>query len=150
IIMGSSPLSGGTGTNVVIFTTTDGTNFTAIVLATDATTFAFNEGIAFGAGNTFWAKSIGTQLKLMSFDLGSSNAVTLKNYFASDLVGSDNLGPIAVDTNRNLLAAIEEAGGVVGGGPEHVWLYDISDTNRLVLLDIKDYVPNNQNATAPP
>lgn len=154
IILGGSSQSGGSGTNVLILTTTDGTNFTATVLATDVTTPNFIEGIAFGAGNTFWAKSLNAPLRLMSFDLGTATAVTLKSWTSANLIGSANLGPIAVDVSNNLLAAMEEAGGVVGGGVDHIWLYDIADTNKgPVLLDVKDFpalTPQPNNATAPP
>jgi hypothetical protein len=147
IIIGSMPNST-SGTNVVIFTTANGTNFTAHVLATDVTTANFNDGISFGAGDTFWAKRIGSPLLLMSFNLGTASATTLKSY--SNAIGSVNLGPIAVDTNNNLLAAIEETGGTVTGGAERVRLYSISDlTKDPQLLDVKDYAPNNQNGTAP-
>ncbi len=147
IIIGSMVNGTTSGTNVVIFTTADGTNFTANVLATDVTSANFNDGIAFGLGNTFWAKRIGSPLRLMSFNLTTSNAVTLASYDSSALPNSDNLGPIAVDNTNHLLAAIE----VITGSQEHVRLYDISNSNQAPsLLDIKDFVPNIANATAPP
>ena len=148
IIIGSVP-SSSSGTNAVIFTTADGTNFTATVLGTDVTSANFSDGIAFGNGTTFWAKRIGAPLRLMSFDLGTASAVTLKSFDATSFVASDNLGPIAVDAANNLLAAIEVVSGITG--PEHVRLYDVSDTSRApVLLDVKDYTLNNANASAPP
>ena len=61
-----------TGTNVVIFTTSDGTNLTANVLGADVTNPGFNDGIAFGPGNTFYAKRIGSPLLFMAFNLGSA------------------------------------------------------------------------------
>lgn len=156
IILGGSSQSGGSGTNVAILTTTDGTNFTATILATDVTSPNFIEGIAFGtASNTFWAKSINAPLRLMAFNLATSNSVTLKSWTSANLVGSANLGPISVDPVNNLLAAMEEVGGAVGGGPDRIWLYDISNTNvGPQLLDIEAYPalgpPHPNNATAPP
>lgn len=156
IIFGASSQSGGSGTNVLILTTADGTNFTGTVLGTDVTSPNFIEGVAFGAAaNTFWAKTLNAPLRLMSYNLGTASAVTLKSWSSSQLVGSGSLGPISVDPANNLLAAMEETAGSVGGGPDHIWLYDISDTNRgPVLLDIKDYPaigpPHPNNATAPP
>jgi hypothetical protein len=147
IIIGSSPQSGGSGTSVVIFTTADGTNFAANVLATDATSANFTDGIAFGSSNTFWAKRIGSPLRLMSFNLITATAVTVQSFDSTILPAADNLGPIAVDNANKLLAAIE----VITGGSEHVRLYDISNSNRApVLLDIKDYTPSFGNASAPP
>lgn len=151
IIIGSVTQSSGgsSGTNVVVFTTTDGTNFTAHVLGTDVTTPNFNDGIAFGIGNTFWAKRVGAPLRLMSFDLGTLTATTLLSYDNTTLPGSLNAGPLTVDVANGRLAAIEVVTGT--DGPERVQLYDISDLNRgPALLDIKEFTPNNANATAPP
>jgi hypothetical protein len=147
IIIGSTPNST-TATNVVIFTTADGLVFTAHALATDATTANFQEGIAFGPGNTFWAKKIGAPLRYMSFDLANSNATTIASFDTNSLPLSGNLGPLAVDNTNHLLAAIEVFSGTTGS--ERVFLYDISSPSRPLLLDIRNYNPNNTNATAPP
>ena len=148
IIIGSQSQSGSTGTNVVIFTTADGTNFAANVLSTGVASPNFNDGIAFGLGNTFWAKRVGAPLLLMTFNLATRTATMLQSFDSSVFIGSANLGPIAVDNVNHLLAAIEVVSSTTG--PEHVRLYNISVTNSPpVLLDVKDYVPNNVNATAP-
>lgn len=149
IIIGSMP--GTTGTNVVIFTTADGTNFTANVIGcTNVLTANFNDGIAFGTNNTFWAKRIGVPLLYMSYDLAAKTARTLAVYNASNMPGFRNLGAIAVDNVNGLLAALEQVGGTVSSGPERIWLFDITDpTKPPAALAFRDYVPNNQNATAP-
>lgn len=151
IIIGSQDQSGSSGTNVVIFTTANGTNFVPAMLATDATTPNFKGGIAFFTNNTFWTKAVGAPLRLMSFSLATSNATTLASFTSANLPGADYFGPIAVDAANKLLAVIEEAGGVtaVSGGPEIVRLYDISNPYVPVLLDIKTYQPNNANTTTP-
>src|SRR5205807_1560180 len=59
IIIGSLANST-SGTNVVVFTTADGTNFAANVLGTDTSSPNYSDGIAFGPGNTFYAKKIGS------------------------------------------------------------------------------------------
>jgi hypothetical protein len=152
IIIGSMP--GGSATNVVIFTTVNGLDFTAHVLRTDVTVPAFRDGVAFGTGDTFWAKSVGTPLLLMGFDLSTNGAFTLKSYDSSALANSATLGPISVDLSRNLLAAIDVFDATRPpsvAGPEHVRLYDITNPNVAPsILDIEDYAPNNANATAPP
>ena len=107
IIFGSRTFGTVTGTNVAIFTTVDGTNFTPVVLNTDSASENYGDGIAFGSGNTFWAKSTSKPLVHMSFNLATSNAVTLQSLSASNLAKASNLGPIAVDNSRNLLAAID-------------------------------------------
>jgi hypothetical protein len=150
IIIGSLPNST-TGTNVVIFTTTDGTNLTANVIGADVTNPAFNDGIAFGPGDTFYAKRIGSPLLFMAFSLGTHSATTVRSFNAGTFPDNDNLGPIAVDVTNNLLAAIEEAGGGVSGGAERVRLYDISNISNQppALLDAKLFPVDFQNATAP-
>lgn len=144
---------GTTGTNVLMFTTTDGFNFTVTPLATDTKGADFADGIAFGPGDTFWAKSVsGHPLRLMSFDLATSNAVTLATFDTNALPATANLGPLAVDTNNNRLAAIEVVSATAA--PQRVWLYDISPTladhtKPPVLLDIASFATQNSFATAP-
>ncbi len=154
IIIGSRA-NGSSGTNVVLFKTLDGTNFYSIVFGTDVTTSEFDHGIAFGNTNTFWAKHVGGSLRLLRYNLATSNAVTLRTFTSAQVQGVENLAAVAVDTNRNLLAAIEEAGGTDSGGPERVRLYDISgmmtNTNAApILLDIKTFPVDYPNAAAPP
>ena len=154
IILGSKTQGGSSGTNVTLFTTTDGTNFTPVSLATDVTTADFADGIAFGAGNTFLAKSVGGHaLRVMSFNLTTASAVTLASLSTnSTMPGIQNLGPIALDLTNKLMAAIELVTASVG--PQRVWLFDISptlaDPTKLpVLLDIKPFSPQNPTASAP-
>jgi len=149
IIIGAMP--GTTATNVVLFTTADGTNYTANVIGcTNVTSANFNDGIAFGTNNTFWAKRIGAPLLYLSYDLAAGTARTLAVYNASNLPGFLNLGAIAVDNTSKLLAALEQVGGTVTAAPERLWLFDITDPLRPpVALSFRDYLPNNPNATAP-
>lgn len=153
IIVGSQVQSGSSGTNVMIFTTIDGTNFTATVLATDVTTGSGNSGgITFGAGDTFWWKLFGSSLRRMSFNLTTSNAVTFASYGTDTVPSVDNFTVISVDVTNNLLAVIELAGGVIAasGGADRIRLYDISDTNRAPsFLASSSYTPNNANTTTP-
>jgi hypothetical protein len=150
IIIGSFPNST-TGTNVVIFTTTDGTNLTANVLGTDQTNPAFNDGIAFGPGDTFYAKRIGSPLLFMAFSLATQTATTVRSFNPTTFPDNDNLGPLAVDVTNNLMAAFEQTGGGVSGGPDRVRLYDISNISNQppVLLDAKLFPVDFQNALAP-
>ncbi|MDB6121373.1 MAG: Immunoglobulin I-set domain protein [Pedosphaera sp.] len=145
IIVGSRTFGTVLGTNVAVFTTADGTNFTPHVLNTDSSSENYGDGIAFGTGNTFWAKTAGKPLCYMSFNLSTSNAITLKVFDATNLPEISNLATLAVDNSRNLLAALD-----IVSGTDHVRLYDISNPNNPLLLDVKDYVQNNANATAAP
>jgi hypothetical protein len=150
IIIGSLPNST-TGTNVVIFTTADGTNLTANVLGADVTNPGFNDGIAFGPGNTFYAKRIGSPLLFMAFNLAGHSATTIRSFNPTTFPDNDNLGPLAVDVTNNLMAAFEQTGGGVSGGADRVRLYDISNISNQppVLLDAKLYAVDFQNALAP-
>ena len=149
ILIGSMP--GSTATNVVLFTTADGTNFSANVIGcTNVLTANFNDGIAFGTNNTFWAKRIGAPLLYMQYDLTAKTARPLAVYNATNLPGFRNLGAIAVDNVNKLLAAMEQVGGGVNSGAERVWLFDITDPLRPPsVVSFRDYIPNNANATAP-
>ena len=158
ILMGS--MIGTTATNVVLFTTADGTNFVANVIGctnllisgttTNNLGQNFNDGISFGPTNTFWAKSVGRPLLYMSYNLASKTAQVLNTFFTSNMVGSLNLGPIAINPSLNLLAAIELTSGTVAGGPDRLVLYDISNTAKPpALLSIREYAVNFNNATAP-
>ena len=153
LIIGSKSQGGTSGTNVVLFTTADGFNFTAIPMTTDVIGAELGDGIAFGTGNTFWVKGVsGGPLRVMSFDPVAAVATTLANFDTTAMPASANLGPLAINLSTKLLAAIEAI--ITTGTGQRVWLYDISATltNTAmppVLLDIKTYTPNNTAASAP-
>ncbi len=65
------------GKYLTIFTTTDGTNFTAATLTTDASGRA-GLGLTFGEGNTVWAKLNGNPLIQLSFDPAAGTATTIR------------------------------------------------------------------------
>ncbi|HZO83679.1 MAG TPA: immunoglobulin domain-containing protein [Verrucomicrobiae bacterium] len=143
IILGSRTSGTVMGTNVAILTTTDGTNFTARTLSLDVSDSATGGGIAFGAGDTFWAKNVDVPLRQFSFDLAAGTATTLRSYGTDVLVDSRTLEALAVDVANNFLAAID-----MTSATDNVRLYDISDVNNPpVLLDIRDFAVNNANAT---
>ena len=143
IILGSRTSGNVIGTNVAILTTTDGVSFTARTLSTDVSDAAFGGGIAFGTGDTFWAKNLDTPLRQFGFDLTAGTATTLHNYGPDVLAGSQNLEPLAFDPANNLLAIVDMTSAV-----DHVRLYDIANpANPPVLLDIRDFPVDNANGT---
>ena len=167
IIIGTATANG-TGTNVFIFTTADGTNFCAnrIGFPGVITSSVFNDGIAFGPTNTFWAKQVGKPLLYMTYDAaalatkpieanGNSNQITgtVISSFAASSVNDPllNICAIAYDPVNKLLGGLEEIGGIANGGRGKVWLFDLSDpTNRApAVLASRTYAPNNIKATAP-
>jgi hypothetical protein len=143
IILGSRTSGAIIGTNVAILTTVDGTNFTARTLTLDVADSATGGGIAFGAGNTFWAKNVDVPLRQFAFDLTAGTATTLRSYGADVLSASRTLEPIAVDVANNLLGAVD-----MTSGTDNLRLYDISDANNPpVLLDIRDFPVDYPNGS---
>jgi hypothetical protein len=131
------------GSLAAILTPTDSslTFFTSKTLQTDVTTAeGMGYGLAFGSGNTFWAKgasSAGLPLLQLSFDLNAGTATTVHAYSVSDFPG--RVGPITV--SGNLLAAVDPIPGA-----DLVRLYDISNlANPPLLLDRKTFGTNINN-----
>jgi hypothetical protein len=134
-------LGSGNGTVASILTTADGTNFTANVINTDVLPGDLEHGCVFGHGNTFWSKAVNRALRLLSFDLITSNATTIRAYNTNAMPASLTLGQMAFDPGRNILAFLD-----VAPGTDHVRLYDMSNTNiPPVLLDVKDFSVDNAN-----
>jgi hypothetical protein len=143
IILGTRTSGVVIGTNVAILTTTDGTNFTARTLILDVSDSATGGGIAFGAGNTFWAKNADVPLRQFAFDLTAGTATTLRSYGPEVLAASRTLEPLAVDVANNLLAAVD-----MTSGTDNVRLYNIADSSKPpVLLDVRDFPVNNANGS---
>jgi hypothetical protein len=126
------------GNLVAILRPTDDTMtaFIATTLTADATLSA--EGLAFGAGDTFWSKDGGNTLRRMSFDLGAGTATTVQTYFST--VFPTRIGPVTEIGSSNLLAGIE-----IASGPDFVKLYDITDISAPVFLDRENYTPDEAN-----
>ncbi len=153
IIFGSSSLNG-TGTNVFLFTTADGTNFTPhrISFPGVITNAVFNDGIAFGASNTFFCKQVGGPFLFLSYDPVTYAGTVISKFVASSVNDELlNISAIAIDPVNHLLGGLEEIGGTATGGPGKVWLFDIADpTNRApAVLDSRTFLPNLQKTTAP-
>ncbi|HEU0040552.1 MAG TPA: hypothetical protein VFR76_14900, partial [Verrucomicrobiae bacterium] len=160
IIIGTSSLNG-TGTNIFLFDTTDGTNFAAHRISFPGVigTAVFNDGIAFGPGNTFWSKQVGKPFLYMAYD--STALATGTNQIAGTVISSFsassvndpllNISAIAVDPVNHLLAGLEGIGGTATGGRGKVWLFHIPDpTNKApTVLASRTYIPNFQKTVAP-
>lgn len=134
----------GSSTNVCLFTTTDGMNFTPnIITVTDAVPSGFAQhGIAFGPGtNTFWAKTLNQALYLVQFDPTTRLGTVI---FSATNVPPATFRFISTDSGNQWMAGIMR---VASGLPENVRLYHISDfTNALVLADQELYTTNVGNA----
>jgi hypothetical protein len=116
------------GTNVCVFTTSDGVNFTPHIVgitnlvqsigSTDPFTAAspLGLGCAFGLGDTFWAKSTSYNLRLVSFDLASGNGAVIGNY-----VMPASEAPLGVDPQNGYAALVG-----VNEFPMNLSIYDIT------------------------
>ena len=83
-------LLGSKGINVVLFTTTDGTSFTpTLITVTNVPSGFAGNGVAFGAGNTFWAKAYGGDLFEVAFDPSSQTGGVVLEYHTA--TGRDSL-----------------------------------------------------------
>jgi hypothetical protein len=134
------------GTTVVLFTTTDGVTFTANpipVSGTPAVPAGFcSLGIAFGAGDTFWAKGgHNYNLRQVSFDRGTWTGTVLETFLAGTEVPNDLTG-LGVDAAANIL------GGVCFNNiPNDLQLYELSgNANPPALFNQAFFASNNANA----
>lgn len=129
------------GGSVVVFTTTDGANFTAAVITVpEASAELSRLGLAFGAGNTYWSKAANGVLRQVAFDLTTSAGTVLRSYTTSEFPAT--LLPIGVDPVNELLAGVG-----IGDTPDSLRLFDIA--NRFVApvwLDTEFFPTDNANA----
>ncbi len=141
IIMGSYL----TGTNVALFTTSDGVTFTPMIInITDVPAGFAGLGIAFGSGNTFYAKTAGSSpqgnLRLCSFDTNTLTGATLLSYTAGSHVPTSMTG-IGADVTNKILAAT-----VVGDIPHDLQLLQLSgNANPPALFNQSFYPSFNAN-----
>ncbi|HNQ72700.1 MAG TPA: immunoglobulin domain-containing protein [Verrucomicrobiota bacterium] len=112
-------VSSSAGTIAALLTTTDGVNFTAQKLATDVMPGQMGIAIAFGANNTFWAKSVNGPLVHLGFDTNAGTATTLQAYSITNFPGT--VGPFNVDVANHRLVGINIT------TPDTVNLYDIAN-----------------------
>jgi len=128
ILLGSYETQGanlygtGSGTNVAILTTTDGLNFTATTITvTNAPDGFAYLGVAWGVGNTFWAKSPGYDLREVEYDLNSGYGNVILSFATTASAGSlSSVCGIGLDVSNNILAGVN-----VGDVPNDLELFQI-------------------------
>ena len=122
-------LTPATGTNVALLTTSDGgLSFTAQIIPISGVPSGFAQyGLTFGPStNTFWAKTGGTNLYLVTFDSNTLTGSAAYNYTNTPSL----FRGIANDSGNRWLA------GVANESPDTLRLYDVSAfTNAPVLAD---------------
>ncbi len=127
------------GTNVVIFTTTDGATFSPNVInITNIPDSASGLSIVWGAGNTFWTKSA-FNLRQVSYDLPSLIGTVINSY---PLPGTETV--VGVDSLQNYAAIIGTA-----ETPHNLAFYDLSTpggpTTTSGVIDREFFPSSNVN-----
>lgn len=134
----------GSGTNVCLFTTTDGFSFSPNIITVSNVPSGFAQfGVAFGPGaNTFWAKTLNQGLYLVQFDLGTKTGSVI--YSSTNALPGTFRFISTGGTNKWMAGIMRVASGL----PDNVRLYDISSlTNGSPMLaDQELYTTNNSNA----
>ncbi|HTL72980.1 MAG TPA: immunoglobulin domain-containing protein [bacterium] len=134
----------GSGTNVCLFTTADGSVFTPNIITVSDVPSGFAQfGISFGPGtNTFWAKTLNQGLYLVQFDLAAKTGSVIYSS-TNGLPGTFRF--ISTGGTNKWMAGIMK---VASGLPDNVRLYDISSlTNGVPVLADQELNPtNNGNA----
>jgi hypothetical protein len=132
-----------TGTNIALFTTGDGFNFTPTVipvtnLPEDAVANGFaGLGLAFGPGNTFWAKSSGFNLRQVAIDTNTMTAQVIATY--TNLPVSE--APLGADNVNGFIATV-----AFGQIPQNLSIWDVSRGEpEAVQLDRELFGSNNGN-----
>lgn len=127
------------GTNVAVFTTSNGTNFTTNPIAVSGGAGGmFGLGIAFGAGNTIWGKQTGSPLRQASFNLAAGTGVVLQSFNSPTVAGT--VAAIGVSTNLQLL------GGVALETPDNFQLYDLPSSGSPGLVETNAFPADNPNS----
>jgi hypothetical protein len=127
-----------TGTNVVVFTTSNGINFTANPVAiTGGAGGMFGLGLAFGSGNTIWGKQNGSPLRQASFNLATDTGTVLQSFGSPTVVSG--VAAIGVSTNLQFL------GGVSLETPDNFQLYDLPPSGAPSLLETNAFPADNAN-----
>lgn len=133
IIIGSR-----SGTNVVVFTTANGTTFNANPIAVSGGAGGmFGLGLAFGAGNTLWGKQNGSPLRQTSFNLASGTGTVLQSFGSPTVVNS--VAAIGVSTNLQYL------GGVSLETPDNFQLYQLPPGGAPGLIETNAFPTDNAN-----
>jgi len=133
-----------TGTNVALFTTGDGFNFTPTVIPVtnlpdvDQTNGFAGLGLAFGPTNTFWAKSSGFSLRQVAIDTNTATAQVVATY--TNLPVSE--APLGADNVNGIVATV-----AFGQNPQNLSIWDVSGGEPdAVQLDRELFGSSNANA----
>ena len=130
ILLGSRA-SGTAGTNVAFLTPNDGIGLTyaSVIIAVSNVPPGFAAyGIAFGAGNTFWAKTAGGDLYEIAFDTNLLTGTVLYDYKQPSQIAG-GLICAGVDPVNNIFASITES-----DTPHDLQLFQLTGTSDAPVL----------------
>jgi hypothetical protein len=133
------------GSNVVLFTTQDGINFTPTLLTlsdTNVTPGFAGQGITFGAGNTLWTKGGHYfNLRQVAFNTTSQTLTVLQTFTAGTQTPNDFVG-LSMDVKANVL------GGVcLNDAPNDFQLYRVfGNSTPPALFNQAFFASQNANA----
>ncbi len=128
-------------TQFAVFTTLDGVTFQPTIFD-----MAFDAGVqagaffhvAFGAGDTIWARQAGGPLRQFSFDIANNTAALVRSIPAAAVPGA---APFGIDPANNLLATVAYA-----DTPDNLRLYALpADPDAPELLDQEFFATDNTN-----
>ncbi len=117
-------LSARSGRYLLLFQTQDGKSFTPKVLTTDVTG-KIGLGLAFGDGNTAWAKLNGQPLTLLQLDIAASKATTTRPI--STTIIPSNVTGIGYDPVSKRLAAVHYTAHTLS-------VFDLSDPANPIAI----------------
>lgn len=121
-------------------------NFTATLIGVPGVPSGFaGAGIAFGAGNTFWAKGgSGFDLRQVSFDPANAVPAAVIQDYSSGVETPNTFTGLAVDAGNNILI-----GTCFNDQPNDLQFYQLTGTtNSPVLFDQSFYASENANSQA--
>ena len=129
-------------TNVVLFSTVNGTTFTAQNIVVPAVSGGdFGLGLAFGTSNTFWGRANGRSLRQVSYNTGTGSGTILRTHADPDI--PSGVSAIGVNNSLGLLAGINIT------SPNHLRVYSIPAAPASpLLLGTNLFATDNDNTGA--
>jgi len=126
------------GTTAALFTTANGTTFTAHPISVSGGVAGmFGLGISFGEGNTFWGKSSSLPLRQIAFSPGAGIGSVIQSFDSPTTHSS--MRAISVNTSLDLL------GGVVLDTPDNFQLYNLPSAGTPGLIETNVFPADNDN-----
>ena len=132
------------GTNVALLTTADGVNFSGVYITITNAPLGFAQnGIAFGAGDTLWAKANLGHLYQIAFDRVNLVGGVILDYPNPGKIPTYQVG-VGIDPANNLMAGVDLA-----DTPHDVRLYQLTGSaDAPVLYDQAFFATANGNGNA--